>query len=111
MKESGITYRILSMSLSHNRLKVRSRPESTLEMNVRPLRGVPALGKPKTRYQPANQFLGLVEQGKLCRLSGWAPRRRNLKVATSTVCATTSPFDLLPRPEPIPSVPAALEYF
>jgi len=27
---------------------------------------------------------------------------RYLKVATTTVCATTSPFDLLPRPEPTP---------
>ena len=32
---------------------------------------------------------------------------RYLKVATSTVCATTSPFDLLPHPAPIPSPPPA----
>ena len=32
---------------------------------------------------------------------------RYLKLATSTVCATTSPFDLLPHPEPIlPTAPA-----
>ena len=36
---------------------------------------------------------------------------RYLRIATSTVCATTSPFDLLPHPEPIPSPPAAPEYF
>ncbi|UIF88510.1 site-specific integrase [Cupriavidus sp. UYPR2.512] len=36
---------------------------------------------------------------------------RYLRVATSTVCATTSPFDLLPHPEPIPPAPAAPEYF
>jgi len=36
---------------------------------------------------------------------------RYLKVATSTVCATTSPFDLLPHPAPIPSPPPAPQYF
>ncbi|MEM5295613.1 site-specific integrase [Burkholderia sp. JPY481] len=36
---------------------------------------------------------------------------RYLKVSTSTVCATTSPFDLLPHPEPLPSPPAAPAYF
>ena len=36
---------------------------------------------------------------------------RYLRIATSTVCATTSPFDLLPHPEPIPSPPPAPEYF
>ncbi|QQX87732.1 site-specific integrase [Cupriavidus necator] len=36
---------------------------------------------------------------------------RYLKLATSTVCATASPFDLLPRPEPIPPAPPAPTYF
>jgi site-specific recombinase XerD len=36
---------------------------------------------------------------------------RYLKLATSTVCATSSPFDLLPRPEPIPPAPPAPTYF
>jgi len=36
---------------------------------------------------------------------------RYLKVATSTVCATTSPFDLLPHPAPISSPPPAPQYF
>ena len=38
-----------------------------------------------------------------------ATTAKYLKVATSTVCATTSPFDLLPRPEPTqpPSAPPA----
>ncbi|WP_175796253.1 tyrosine-type recombinase/integrase [Burkholderia anthina] len=34
-----------------------------------------------------------------------------LRIATSTVCATTSPFDLLPHPAPIASPPPAPEYF
>jgi hypothetical protein len=32
-------------------------------------------------------------------IAAWRPPRA-LKVATTTVCAATSPFDLLPRPEP-----------
>jgi len=36
---------------------------------------------------------------------------RYLKVATSTVCATTSPFDLLPHPEPLQPPPNPPEYF
>jgi integrase/recombinase XerD len=34
-----------------------------------------------------------------------------LKVATSTVCATTSPFDLLPRPQPPQSPPSPPVHF
>ncbi|SAL07024.1 phage integrase family protein [Caballeronia calidae] len=34
-----------------------------------------------------------------------------LRIATSTVCATASPFDLLPHPAPIPFPPPASEYF
>jgi site-specific recombinase XerD len=40
-----------------------------------------------------------------------ATTARYLKVATTTVCATTSPFDLLPRPEPTPPPPAPPAYF
>jgi integrase/recombinase XerD len=40
-----------------------------------------------------------------------ATTSRYLKVATSTVCATTSPFDLLPHPAPVPSPPPAPDYF
>ena len=36
---------------------------------------------------------------------------RYLKLATSTVCATTSPFDLLPHPAPIPPEPPVPVYF
>lgn len=39
-----------------------------------------------------------------------ATTSRYLKVATSTVCATTSPLDLLPKIEP-PSTPTASEHF
>lgn len=36
---------------------------------------------------------------------------RYLKLATTTVCTTTSPFDLLPRAEPIPAPPSAPAHF
>jgi len=40
-----------------------------------------------------------------------ATTARYLKVATSTVCATASPFDLLPVPPPLPEPPAPPQYF
>lgn len=40
-----------------------------------------------------------------------ATTARYLKVATTTVCATTSPFDLLPRPEAPPPPPSPPAYF
>ena len=40
-----------------------------------------------------------------------ATTARYLKVATTTVCATTSPFDLLPRPEPTPPPSTPPAYF
>jgi integrase/recombinase XerD len=40
-----------------------------------------------------------------------ATTARYLKLATTTVCATTSPFDLLPRPEPTEAPPAPPAYF
>src|ERR1700676_2216388 len=41
-----------------------------------------------------------------------SPRRcAFLKVAPRTVCATTSPFDLLPRPAPTPPPPTPPAYF
>jgi integrase/recombinase XerD len=40
-----------------------------------------------------------------------ATTARYLKVATTTVCATTSPFELLPRPIPTPPPPTPPAYF
>lgn len=40
-----------------------------------------------------------------------ATTARYLKVATTTVCATTSPFDLLPKPEATEPAPAPPNYF
>ena len=40
-----------------------------------------------------------------------ATTSRYLKVATSTVCATTSPFDLLPQLHPPPTIPTPPAHF
>jgi site-specific recombinase XerD len=40
-----------------------------------------------------------------------ATTARYLKVATSTVCATSSPFDLLPHPETVQPPPSPPAYF
>lgn len=40
-----------------------------------------------------------------------ATTARYLRIATSTVCATSSPLDLLPRPVPPVATPAPLQYF
>jgi site-specific recombinase XerD len=40
-----------------------------------------------------------------------ATTSRYLKVATSTVCATTSPFDLLPKVDPLPPTPPPPVHF
>jgi len=40
-----------------------------------------------------------------------ATTARYLRIATSKVCSTTSPFDLLPQPVAAESKPAAPQYF
>ena len=40
-----------------------------------------------------------------------ATTARYLRIATSKVCSTSSPLDLLPQPIPIVSEPAAPQYF
>jgi integrase/recombinase XerD len=77
------------------------------------------ISKPITPHSLRHAFAThLLEQGTDVRriqlLMGHrslATTSRYLKVATSTVCATTSPFDLLPHPAPIPPQPAPPEYF
>jgi integrase/recombinase XerD len=58
-----------------------------------------------------------VDQGKgqktvmSCSLPGFWKRCGNLRIATSKICSTTNPFDLLPQPLPAESKPAAPQYF
>ncbi|HEY7615575.1 MAG TPA: tyrosine-type recombinase/integrase [Terriglobales bacterium] len=40
-----------------------------------------------------------------------ATTARYLRIATSKVCSTSSPLDLLPRPVPVEPKPAAPQYF
>ena len=40
-----------------------------------------------------------------------ATTARYLRIATSKVCSTSSPLDLLPRPIPVESEPAAPQHF
>jgi len=42
---------------------------------------------------------------------GLATTARYLRIATSKVCSTSSPLDLLPRPVPVEPAPAAPQYF
>jgi integrase/recombinase XerD len=80
---------------------------------------VSGIQKPITPHSLRHAFAThLLEQGTDVRriqlLMGHrslASTARYLKVATTTVCATTSPFDLLPRPEPTEPPPAAPVYF
>jgi site-specific recombinase XerD len=82
-------------------------------------RRVSGIKKPITPHSLRHGFAThLLEAGtdvrKIQLLMGHrslATTARYLKVATTTVCATTSPFDLLPRPEPTPAAPTPAAFF
>ncbi len=80
---------------------------------------VSGIKKPITPHSLRHAFAThLLESGtdvrKIQLLMGHrslASTARYLKVATTSVCATTSPFDLLPRPEPTPPPTTPPAYF
>lgn len=82
-------------------------------------RRVSGIDKPITPHSLRHGFAThLLEAGtdvrKIQLLMGHrslATTARYLKVATTNVCATTSPFDLLPRPEPTQPPPTPPAYF
>ena len=92
---------------------------SAVEQACQKARRVSGIKKPITPHSLRHGFAThLLEAGTDVRtiqlLMGHrslATTARYLKVATTTVCATTSPFDLLPRPEPTPPPPTPPAYF
>ena len=94
-------------------------PRVAVEQACQKARRVSGIKKPITPHSLRHGFAThLLEAGTDVRtiqlLMGHrslATTARYLKVATTTVCATTSPFDLLPRPEPTPPPPTPPAYF
>lgn len=92
---------------------------SAVEQACQKARRVSGIKKPITPHSLRHGFAThLLEAGTDVRtiqlLMGHrslATTARYLKVATTTVCATTSPFDLLPRPEPTPPPSTPPAYF
>ena len=100
---------------------IPGRPITTgaVEAACQKARRVSGIKKPLTPHSLRHGFAThLLEAGtdvrKIQLLMGHrslATTARYLKVATTTVCATTSPFELLPRPEPTPPPPTPPAHF
>jgi len=100
---------------------ILGRPITTgaVEQACQKARRVSGLKKPITPHSLRHGFAThLLEAGTDVRtiqlLMGHrslATTARYLKVATTTVCATSSPFDLLPRPIPTPPSPTSPAHF
>jgi site-specific recombinase XerD len=92
---------------------------STVELACREAYRASGIRKPITPHSLRHAFsVHLLEQGTDVRriqlLLGHrslATTARYLRIATSQVCSTTSPFDLLPQPVASESKPAAPQYF
>ena len=92
---------------------------SAVEHACQEARRASRLSKPITPHSLRHAFaVHLLERGTDVRsiqlLLGHrslATTARYLRIATSKVCSTTSPFDLLPQPEPTESTPAAPQHF
>ena len=92
---------------------------SAVEQACQKARRISGIKKPITPHSLRHGFAShLLEAGTNVRtiqlLMGHrslATTAKYLKVATTTVCATTSPFDLLPRPEPTPPPPTPPAHF
>ena len=92
---------------------------SAVELACREAHQVSRISKPITPHSMRHAFaVHLLEFGTDVRriqlLLGHrslATTARYLRIATSKVCSTTSPFDLLPQPVTAESKPAAPQYF
>ena len=92
---------------------------AAVELACKKARRFSGIGKPITPHSMRHCFaVHLLESGTDVRriqlLLGHrslATTARYLRIATSNVCSTTSPFDLLPQPPAVESKPAGLEHF
>ena len=92
---------------------------SSVELACQKARRCSGIRKPITPHSMRHAFaVHLLESGTDVRTiqlllghRSLATTARYLRIATSKVCSTSSPLDLLPRPVPVAPAPAAPQYF
>ena len=92
---------------------------SAVELACQKARRVSGIRKPISPHSMRHAFaVHLLESGTDVRTiqlllghRSLATTARYLRIATSKVCSTSSPLDLLPRPIPVEPAPAAPQYF
>lgn len=92
---------------------------SAVELACQKARRVSGIRKPISPHSMRHAFaVHLLESGTDVRTiqlllghRSLATTARYLRIATSKVCSTSSPFDLLPRPIPVEPAPAAPQHF
>jgi site-specific recombinase XerD len=92
---------------------------SAVELACQKARHVSGIHKPISPHSMRHAFaVHLLESGTDVRTiqlllghRSLATTARYLRIATSKVCSTSSPLDLLPRPIPVEPAPAAPQYF
>ena len=92
---------------------------SAVELACQKARRVSGIRKPISPHSMRHGFaVHLLESGTDVRTiqlllghRSLATTARYLRIATSKVCSTSSPLDLLPRPVPVEPAPAAPQHF